>query len=139
MQRITPYLYFDGNCREAMNFYKDCLGGDLHVQAVGDTPAAEHMPPDARDKVMHAALNGGDFVIMASDWMSKAPFSPSNTVSLALSCTSEEEIMSLFAKLSEDGKVIHPLADQYWGAIFGAVVDRFGIDWMLNFDKNTKK
>jgi len=139
MARITPYLYFDGNCRDAMNFYRECLGGELYVQTVGDTPAAEHMPPDARQKIMHAALTGGDFVLMASDWMSKAAFSPGNTISLSIHCTSDDEIRTLFAKLSEGGKVTNPLADQFWGATFGMLVDRFGIDWMLNFDKGAKK
>jgi len=139
MARITPYLYFDGNCRDAMDFYRNCLGGELHMQTIGETPAAEHMPPEARQKIMHAALTGGDFVLMASDWMSTTAFSRSNSISLSIHCTSDEEIRTLFAKLAEGGKVVHPLADQFWGATFGTLVDKFGIDWMLNFDKSAKK
>jgi PhnB protein len=72
MAQLTPYVFFDGNCREAMAFYKECLGADLTTTAVGDTPAAEHMPPDAGQKIMHAVLTRGepkDTVLMASDWM----------------------------------------------------------------------
>src|ERR1019366_9808392 len=139
MARFTPYLFFDGKCRDAMNFYKECFGGDLHMQAVGETPAVEQMPAETRQKIMHAALTGGDFLLMASDWMSRSGLSRGNNISLSLHCTSDEEIRTLFAKLSAGGKVVSPLADQFWGATFGTLVDQFGIDWMLNFDKNAKK
>jgi PhnB protein len=141
MAPITPYLYFDGNCREAMTFYKDCLGGELHLNAIGDTPAAEHVPPEARQEIMHAALTDGSggALLMASDWMSKSAMAPGNNISLSLHCAGDAQIRSLFAKLSEGGKVTNALADQFWGATFATLTDRFGIDWMLNFDKNTKK
>ena len=61
MARITPYLFFDGKCRDAMNFYKECFGGDLHMQAVGETPAVEQMPAETRQKIMHAARDRRGF------------------------------------------------------------------------------
>jgi PhnB protein len=142
MTPITPYLFFDGNCREAMTFYRDCLGGELHLSEIGDSPGAEHMHPEARQKIMHAALtNGaGGSLLMASDWMSNSSaMAPGNNISLSLHCTSDDHIRSLFAKLSDGGNVTNPLADQFWGATFGMLTDKFGIKWMLNFDKNTKK
>jgi PhnB protein len=138
MAQLTPYVFFDGSCREAMEFYKECLGAELTMQAVGDTPAAEHMPPEARQKIMHAALTRGEHketVLMASDWMGQGKFVNGNSISLSIHCTSDAEIKALFAGLSAGGKVTMPLADQFWGATFGTLVDKFGIAWMLNYDK----
>jgi len=140
MAQLTPYLSFDGNCREAMASYKECLGGELTMQAVGDTPAAEHMPPDARQKIIHAALMRGEqkeAVLMASDWIGGGEFVQGNSISLSIHCTSDEEIRTLFAGLSAGGKVTQPLADQFWGATYGTLVDKFGIAWMLNYDKTS--
>jgi PhnB protein len=138
MAQLTPYLSFNGNCREAMAFYKECLGGDLNITAVGDTPAAEHMPADAGQKIMHAALTRGesqDVVLMASDWIGGGTFAQGNSISLSLHCTSDEEIKTLFAGLSAGGNVTQPLADQFWGATYGSLVDKFGVAWMLNYPK----
>jgi len=142
MAQLTPYVFFDGNCREAMAFYKECLGAELTMTAVGDTPAAEHMPPDAKQKIMHAALTRGEpkeAVLMASDWMGRAGFVQGNSISLSLHCTSDGEIKTIFGSLSSGGRVTQPLADQFWGATFGTLVDRFGIAWMLNYDKTPAK
>jgi PhnB protein len=138
MSQLIPYVFFNGNCREAMAFYKECLGGELNIQAVGDTPAAEHMPPGDRDKIIHAALTRGEpreALLMASDWMGGGEFAQGNSFSLSIACTSDEEIKTLFAGLSAGGKVSQPLADMFWGATFGSLVDKFGVAWMLNYDK----
>jgi PhnB protein len=142
MAQLTPYVFFDGNCREAMTFYKACLGSELTITAVGDTPAAEQMPPDAKEKIIHAVLTRGepkDAVLMASDWMSGGGFVQGNSISLSIHCTSDEEIKALFAGLSSGGKVTQALADQFWGATYGSLVDKFGIAWMLNYDKTPAK
>jgi PhnB protein len=141
MSQLIPCAFFDGNCREAMAFYKECLGGELNIQAVEDTPAADQMPPDARKKIIHAALMRGEpkeVVLMASDWMGGGAFVPGNSISLSIPCTSEEEIKTLFGRLSAGGKITQPLADQFWGATFGSLVDKFGIAWMLNHDKTRR-
>jgi PhnB protein len=91
---------------------------------------------------MHAVLTRGEpkeAVLMASDWMGRDGFVQGNSISLSLHCTSEEEIKTLFGGLSADGKVSRPLADQFWGATFGSLVDKFGIAWMLNYDKTPAK
>ena len=139
MAQIVAYVFFDGNCREAMTFYKECLGGELFMQAVGDTPAASQMPADAKQKIMHAALKNDGFEIMASDWMDGQGFVRGNSISLSMHCGSEEEIKHLFSNLSAGGKIKAPLADQFWGATFGMLTDKFGIDWMLNYDKTPRK
>ena len=135
MAQISPYLYFDGTCREAMAFYKECLGGELRVMTVGESPAAGQMPPEARDKVMHAMLKSGALTLLASDNIGGIKLVAGTTVSLMLTCESAEEIQSAFAKPSAGGKVGHPLKPEFWGATFGDLTDRFGVRWMLNFEK----
>jgi PhnB protein len=143
MAQLNPYLLFDGNCREAMTFYKNCLGGDLNMHVVGEMPGGPPMPPEAHGKILHAHLAAGQapdsLVLMASDRMDGVKTSQGSNISLALHCTSEEQIDSCFAKLSAGGKVTFPLADQFWGARWGSLVDKFGIPWQLNFDKSASR
>ena len=134
MTHINAYLHFRGNCREAMTFYHDCLGGDLSMQTVGESPMANQMPPEAQQHIMHALLAKEDLMLMASDMMQEAP-AHGNTISLMLYCSSEDEIRSYFSKLSVGGTVKFPLAEQFWGAIYGELTDKFGMNWLLNFDK----
>lgn len=136
--QLTPYLCFEGTCREAMTFYHSVLGGELMMQPFAGTPAAEHVGPEGQDGVLHASLSNSHFTLFASD-AGMQPISKGNMVSLALNCTSEAEIQAQFARLSEGGTVTMPLADTFWGATFGMFTDRFGIDWMLNFDKQPQQ
>ena len=140
MKQITPYFFFEGNCREVMQFYKEVFGGDLTMMKIGDSPEAdaEHMPAN-KDLIMHAALTvDGRMVIMASDTML-----PEQTAEMgegvynAIICTSQEEIETFFAKLSEGGKVNQPLVEAFFGW-FGTLTDKFGVKWMLEFDKPEK-
>lgn len=135
--QLNPYLTFGGNCREAMQFYQQCLGGELHIQPFSETPAAAHVPAEAQNGVLHAHLSNGPVVLMASDTGGMHPLSSGNTVSLCVNCTSPEEIADLFAQLSAGGTVGMPLADTFWGATFGTFTDRFGINWMLNYTHPT--
>jgi PhnB protein len=138
MAHINPYLRFNGNCREAMNFYKSVLGGELVLQGIGDSPIADKMPAEMKDKIMHSMLTSQDIVIMASD-MSMNGITKGNTVSMMLHCDSEKQVRDYYPKLSEGGKASHPLEDTFWGALFGDLTDQFGINWLLNFDKNEKR
>jgi PhnB protein len=134
MTHINPYLHFRGNCREAMTFYHDCLGGELTMQTVGESPMAGQMPSEAHEQIMHALLAKDSLMLMGSDMMQEAP-SHGNTVSLMLYCSSEDEIRRYFSKLSAGGTVNFQLAEQFWGAIYGEVTDKFGMRWLLNYDK----
>ncbi len=138
MTQINVYLTFDGNCREAMNFYKECLGGDLHLMTVGGSPAEAHCAPEMKDYIMHATLTNGGLVLMASDNIGPRKFLLGNDMSLSLNCSSEEEINTFWVKLSEGGEIQQPLQVMFWGATFGMFKDRFGKRWMLNYDKPTK-
>ena len=134
--QINPYLTFNGNCREAMTFYKHCLGGELTMQTVGESPMAKEWPASTHNSILHASLTNDNIVLMASDMMSEKEFVQSNTISLSLNCSTEEEIRRFFANFSDGAKINDPLADQFWGAIFGQLQDKFGIFWIFNFDKN---
>jgi len=137
MTQINAYLAFDGNCREAMTFYHQCLGGELEIKTFEDSPMAEKMPPEKQQQVMHANIKKDGLVLMASDGGGMSGvLTKGNTISLSLNCSSDQEIEEYFAKLSVGGKIVLPLADQFWGAKFGMLTDKFGMDWMLNFDKN---
>ncbi|PJJ54445.1 VOC family protein [Hymenobacter chitinivorans] len=133
---LTPYLAFNGTCREAMTFYQQRLGGDLQMQTYAGTPAAENLPAEAQNNVLHAILTNGSLVLMASDAGQQA-VTKGNMVSLSVNCRSEEEITSLFQQFAEGGTITMDLQDTFWGAKFGILTDRFGIDWMFNYDKPT--
>ncbi len=137
MYVINPYLAFGGNCREAMNFYKDCLGAELIMQEMGETPMAAELGAENQKKIMHASLSkDGAVLFMASDMMANEAVLQGNTISISLNCSSEEELRTTFAKLSEGGKVTQPVEEAFWGAIFGMFVDKYGFNWLMNFDKS---
>src|SRR3977135_180995 len=114
MAQLNPYLNFDNNCREAMNFYKDCLGGELILQTVGESPMmAAQMPPQMKNSILHSSLTSGDIIIMASD-LSREKRIEGNTVHLCINCNSEAELNSLFSKLYARGAIIDHLTDMLW-------------------------
>lgn len=135
MTTINSYLTFSGNCREAMTFYKGCLGGELSFQTIGESPMSEKMPPQMKDSILHATLINGGVIIMATDCVREEGLIKGNTSSLCLNCSSEEEIKSCYEKLSTGGKANHPLEDTFWGAVFGDLTDKYGNHWLLNFTK----
>jgi PhnB protein len=137
MAQLNVYLTFNGNCREAMEFYHSCFGGDFEINMFGDMP--DGSTPEDKDRVMHANIRSGEFVLMASDTGSRYPHvSTGSSISLSLNCTSEEEIDDLFAKVSDGGRVTMPLDDTFWGAKFGMFTDKFGMPWMMNYDRPKK-
>jgi PhnB protein len=133
MIQINAYLHFNGNCREAMTFYHNALGGELTMQTVGESAIAAQMPAEAHNQIMHANLSSSGVNLMASDMMQEAPVH-GNTISLMLYCSSEEEIRRFFEKLSTGGVVGFPLTQQFWGAIYGELTDKFGFRWLFNYD-----
>jgi PhnB protein len=132
MMKIHSYLTFAGNCREAMNFYQECFGGELTFQTIGETPLAEGMPPEMKSRILHSSLTKNNLVLMASDMVPDAGLIKGNAVSLSLECSSEDEIRSTFEKLAAGGKKDHPLEDTFWGALFGDLTDKFGNHWLLH-------
>ena len=136
MTQINAYLTFNGNCREAMTFYKDCLGGELVLQTIGESPMAEKMPAKMKGFILHSSLTRGPLVVMATDCVPEQGLTKGNSVSLCLNCSSEEEIKTFYAKLAEGGKATHPLENTFWGALFGDLTDKYGNQWLLNYQQH---
>ena len=135
MPQLNPYLSFEGNCREAMNFYKECLGGELTIQTVGEMPEmAAHMPPEMRDHILHSTLVSGGIVIMGSD-LNREKHLEGNTVHLCINCDSETEQDKFFNGLSKGGTITEELSDMPWGGRYGALTDKFGKYWIFNYQK----
>jgi PhnB protein len=139
MTSINSYLTFNGNCREAMTFYKECLGGELFFQTIGESPMSAKMPDQMKEFILHSTLTKGVLLLMGSDMVAESGLLKGNSVSLSLNCSSEEEIRSCYEKLAAGGKKDHVLEDTFWGAIFGDLTDKYGNHWLLNYDKNHKK
>jgi PhnB protein len=136
MTQLNAYLFFDGNCREAMTFYKECLGGELVLQAVEETPMAKQMPAEVQKKIIHSTLTkDGAPLLMASDMMEAGGRKNGNAIALTLNCGSAEEIKTRFAKLATGGKITSALKEEFWGGMFGTLTDKFGNEWLLNYEK----
>lgn len=133
---ILAYLFFETQCDEAMKFYQQSLGGEVQIQKIKETPLASKFPPESQELVMHAELRfDGVTVLMSSDMMGD-PVHPGNQYQLMLNCTSEEELRRFFSALSQDGTVISDVRTEFWGAVYGQLKDKFGIEWMLNYSQS---
>ena len=135
MAQLNAYLIFDGNCKVAMEFYKSCLGGELKLMNVGESPMAAQTPAEMRDKIMHSVLASGNTVLMGSDMIGGGEYKPGNTVYLCLVCESKAEIERLFSKLSVGAKATRPLKEEFFGT-YGDLTDKFGFGWMFQFGEN---
>jgi PhnB protein len=132
MTTLSPYLLFEGTCREAMDFYRSCLGGELTLTVVKDSPLKEQMPASQHDKVLNARLKSSSMDISASDWLrpDRTPIR-GNRACLYLSGGTFKELKSLFEKLSDGADVTDPLSQQFFGT-YGALDDKFGVRWMFH-------
>jgi PhnB protein len=137
MTTLTPYLLFDGNCHQAMEFYKSCFGGELTSMKVKDSPAKDYMPAVQQEKTINARLRSENVEISASDWLRlDRTRIPGNTVCLYLSGGTFQELKALFEKLSEEAEVTDPLKETFYG-VYGALNDKFGVRWMFQAAKNS--
>ena len=137
MTQINSYLTFNGNCREAMQFYKKCLGGKLSFQTIGESPLCDKMSAKMKKCIVHAALSSDNIVLMGSDMVNENGLVRGNAVSLLLNCSNEKEVKNYYKKLSQGGQQTHPLEDTFWGAIFGGLTDKYGNHWLLNYTRQT--
>ncbi len=134
--QILAYLSFDGDCEEAMRRYAEVLRGELvAMQPHEGTPAAEYVPPDWRNKIMHARLQVGDAVLMASD-SPPGMQEKMRGISVALVLKDPAESERIFNALAEGGTVTMPLAETFWSPRFGMLTDRYGTPWMINCEPN---
>ena len=138
MEAIVPYLTFNGNAAEALAFYSKVLDGKiLYQQTFGESP----MPSsdDTKNKILHATFQADKLTFMVSDSMPDNPATAGSHISLSLNFNSIEAIGKTFAALSEGAKITMELQDTFWGARFGMLTDKFGINWMFNHDKAPKE
>jgi PhnB protein len=133
MKEIAAYLTFNGNCREAMEFYKKCLGAELQLMPFSTAPMK--IPEGAENLIIHARLTKGDAVLMASDAMPGMPYHPGNNFWVAIQCESVTETDELFAAFDENAKVVMAVQETFWAARFGMLTDQFGVNWMFNSEK----
>ena len=134
MKTLNVYLTFNGNCEEAINFYRNILGGEIITrQTFGEAP----MPSEEnwKNKIMHVHYKSENIELMASDSMPNQPVKSGENITLNISLTDENEQTRIFNALAEGGTITMPLADQFWGARFGMLTDKFGFHWMLNCQK----
>ncbi len=135
--QLNPYLSFDGRCEEAFKFYEKLLGGHIKAMMTYEgSPAAEHVPPEWRKKVMHATLEVGNEPLMGAD-ASPQHYSKPKGFSVSLSPAKVADAERIFNAFAEGGEVVMPLQQTFWAARFGVVTDRFGIPWMINCEKDS--
>jgi PhnB protein len=131
---LNPYISFESNARQAMEFYKDVFGGDLRMNTFGEFGQADS--PDA-DKIMHSQLETDNgFTLMASDTPAGMQRNPGDTITISLSGDDADTLRGYWEKLSDGGTVTMPLEKQMWGDEFGMYTDRFGIPWMVNITQS---
>jgi PhnB protein len=129
---LKPYLFFAGNCRQAVEFYHTVFGGELALSTFAEVP--DPAVQARGDGIMHADLTGGLVEFMASDNDRDEAYPPS-CITLSMNGDDNEAITAAFNKLAEGGTITSPLTKEYWGATFGMVTDKFGIDWMVNISE----
>ena len=129
--RLNPYLNFNGNARQAMDFYQTVLGGKVTHMTFADG-GMPHEPAD-KDRIMHAQLiSDSGYWLMASDTPPGMPFSPASSMTVSLSGDTEDELRGYWNKLSDGATIAMPLEKAPWGDSFGMLTDKFGTPWMVN-------
>ena len=139
MFHLVPYLHFNGEAEEVLNFYKDVFNGEvIALNRYADSPM--QVNEDWKNKIIHSRIKFGDNIIMISDSHNGQLASKEGNIQLSVEVDDEKKIEEVFNKLAEGGKVTMPLAKQFWGATFGMLQDKFGVNWMFNHEeKNNSK
>lgn len=135
--KLSTYLTFDGQAREAFTFYQQVLGGTLEMMTFAQAPEAEQFPAEHRERIMHVCLTLDDYRLMASDTMpgmdcGSGTYEGIKGCSISLHPESVAEGERLFAGLSAGGQVVMPMEKTFWAERFGMFTDRFGVSWMVN-------
>ena len=138
MISINPYLNFPGNTEEAFNFYKSVFGGEfLSLQRFRETSESDKLPPEDQDKIMHISLSlGHQTILMGTDALESIGHSLNigNNFSISINTDSEQEADKIYNSLSAGGETTMPLQKTFWGAYFGMLTDKFGIQWMVSYE-----
>src|SRR5436190_21089309 len=133
MLGVKPYINFKGNCEEAINFYKEKLGGEvLYLGRYGDSPMKGKAPDDM---IMHCTLKIGDSQLMACDSVfEEYPVTNGNNITLTISTNDTEQVDKMFNEMSEGAQITMPMQETFWSKKFGMLTDKFGINWMFNVE-----
>ena len=134
---LNVYLHFNGNCREVFEFYRSVFGGDFEILSTfRDMPEPMEMDEKELDDVMHVSYDIGGTTLMGSDVPSVfgPPVTQGNNISISYQTESREQTDDLFARISEGGAVTMPLSDMFWGSYFGSCTDKYGVNWMFDYD-----
>jgi len=138
MIRMTPFLLFDGNCAEAMTFYRKCLGGELTLTKLGDTPMKAQFPQEKHNRIINGYLKSGAIEISATDWMASPAFEPKQGNMTAIFVVGEayDELKKIFDKLAEGAEKdrFQELHEMPFGT-YGQFYDRYGFQWIFKGDK----
>lgn len=133
--KLTPYLHFAGQAEEVLNFYASALGGEVvMLSRYGDSPMP--IDEDYKQKIIHARLVFGGNMIMISDSFKGKEVNTNGNIQLSVEATDKAQLETVFSKMAEGGKITMPLQQQFWGATFGMLEDKFGVSWMFNLENN---
>ena len=139
MEAVVPYLLFNGNAKEAFDFYANALGGKIVMSTTfGEAPAGA-CPAGQEDKIMHAVLQAEGLTLMCSDCPPEKACTMGDNISMSMNFTDDGVMDKTFNALAEGGTVTMALQDTFWGARFGMLKDKFGTNWMFNHDKAPKQ
>ena len=138
MLRATPFLLFDGNCAEAMTFYHTCLGGELTLTKLGDSPMKNKLPPEKHNRIINAHIKSGHIEISATDWMASPEFDPiqGNTYAIFVIGNTYDDLETIFDKLKDgnNNTRLQELHDLPFG-IYGQFYDKYGIQWIFKGER----
>jgi PhnB protein len=134
MNQIITYLTFNGNCREAMEFYQNCLGGELEVQILSETPDGHKFPDDFKKLVVNASLKKDNMHLMGTD-LRDDKLVKGNAVSILVDVHDEHQIRDYYKKLEEGATALQGLDETYWGDLFGGLTDKYGHHWLFHCKK----
>ena len=132
---VNPFLTFNGNCEEAINFYVQIFNGEIN-QLTRFSETASNVPDNYKDKIMHISFRFEDNTILAADSLPDKPRTFGNNFSLSVDVMQIMEMEKTFARLAEGGRITMPLQDTFWGSRFGMLTDKFGVNWMFHCDLN---
>jgi PhnB protein len=138
MLNCIPFLLFDGDCAEAMTFYQKCLGGELTLTKLGDTPMKDQFPKEKHNRMINAQLKSGDLEISATDWMASPEFNPilGNMSAIFVMSDQNEDLKTVFDKLADgaDKERFQELHEMPFG-LYGQFYDRYGVQWIFRGEK----
>ncbi len=130
--KISPYIHYNGDCEAALTFYKQCLGGYIAELNRYNGAPMHNIPSHYKDKILHCQFHFEESSFMACDIFPNAEIEKGNNIMLCISMDDPKKAKRIFNSLSKDGAITMPLEEQFWGALFGQLTDKFGISWMID-------